>query len=162
MSPVLAQLPIKLVLLAAGATLAFYLARARGTARASAAAKLLFLGFLAFGALAVLRPDDVSAFARLLGVGAGMNLLLYALVIAFAFTTISTYLRFKELEGRYVSLARVIALSTASPPSARGPAPGHAAQAGKIDQLADDQSGQNEEQESTAPDARGSSEVPPA
>ncbi|ADG96609.1 hypothetical protein Srot_0118 [Segniliparus rotundus DSM 44985] len=162
MSPLLTQLPIKLVLLAAGATLAFYLARARGTARASAAVKLLFLGFLAFGALAVLRPDDVSAFARLLGVGAGMNLLLYALVIAFAFTTVSTYLRFKELEGRYVSLARVIALSTASPPSTRGPAADPSAGAGTISRLADGPSGQNEEQENAAPDARGSWEVPPA
>jgi hypothetical protein len=127
-----AQLPIKLLLLTAGALLAVYLTRARGTARASAAVKLLFLGFVAFGAWAVLRPDDVSALARLLGVGAGMNLLLYALVIAFAFTTVSNYLRFKELEGRYVSLARVIALQGAIGPRARRSAPDEAEEAGRI------------------------------
>ena len=147
---VVAQLPIKLVLLAAGGVIAFYLARARGTARASAAVKLLFLGFLAFGAWAVLRPDDVSAFARLLGVGAGMNLLLYALVVAFAFTTVSTYLRFKELEGRYVSLARVIALSGASAPLTRGSAPGPVAETGSIGGLAHRQPGEEERENTTA------------
>ena len=144
MGSMVAQLPIKLVLLAAGGAITFYLARARGTARASAAVKLLFLGFLVFGAWAVLRPDDVSALARLLGVGAGMNLLLYALVIAFAFTTVSTYLRFKELEGRYVSLARVIALSGASAPQTRGSGPRPPAQAGKISELADRRSDQED------------------
>lgn len=141
MGAVAAQLPIKLVLLAAGAAITFYLARARGTARASAAVKLLFLGFLVFGGWAVLRPNDVSALARLLGVGAGMNLLLYALVVAFAFTTVSTYLRFKELEGRYVSLARVIALSGARAPQTSGSGPGPEAQAGKISELADQRPG---------------------
>lgn len=146
---VVAQLPIKLVLLAAGGVIAFYLARARGTARASAAVKLLFLGFLAFGTWAVLRPDDVSALARLLGVGAGMNLLLYALVVAFAFTTISTYLRFKELEGRYVSLTRVIALSGASAPQTRAAATQTVAQTGKIRGLADQKSGEDERENTT-------------
>ncbi|MGL6235912.1 MAG: DUF2304 domain-containing protein [Segniliparus sp.] len=145
MGEVVTQLPIKLVLLAAGGVITFYLAKARGTARASATVKLLFLGFLVFGAWAVLRPDDVSALARLLGVGAGMNLLLYALVVAFAFTTVSTYLRFKELEGRYVSLARVIALSGARAPQARGSEPGHSAEAGKISGLADRRPGSGQE-----------------
>jgi hypothetical protein len=46
----------------------------------------------------------------------GADLLSYALIIAFVFTTLSTYLRFKELEVRYAQLARVVALQNAQRP----------------------------------------------
>ena len=39
--------------------------------------------------------------------------MLYCLVIAFAFTTVATYLRFRELEIRYARLARAVALQNA-------------------------------------------------
>ena len=39
-----------------------------------------------------------------------------ALIIAFVFTTLSTYLRFKELELRYARLARAVALEGARSP----------------------------------------------
>jgi hypothetical protein len=42
--------------------------------------------------------------------------MLYALIIAFSFTTLSTYLRFKDLEVRYARLARSIALEGAQAP----------------------------------------------
>jgi hypothetical protein len=38
------------------------------------------------------------------------------LIIAFSFSTLSTYLRFKDLELRYARLARSIALNGAQPP----------------------------------------------
>ena len=50
------------------------------------------------------------------GVDRGTDLLSYALIIAFVFTTLSTYLRFKELELRYARLARAVALHTARSP----------------------------------------------
>jgi hypothetical protein len=37
-------------------------------------------------------------------------------VIAFVFTTMSTYLRFKELELRYAQLVRAVALQSARTP----------------------------------------------
>ena len=40
----------------------------------------------------------------------------FALAIAFVFTTLSTYMRFKELELRYARLARAVALQTARTP----------------------------------------------
>ena len=46
----------------------------------------------------------------------GADLLSYALIIAFVFTTLSTYLRFKELELRYARLARAVALQSAQTP----------------------------------------------
>ena len=45
------------------------------------------------------------------------RLLTYGLVIAFIFTTISTYIRFKDLELRYARLARAVALQNARPPA---------------------------------------------
>lgn len=46
----------------------------------------------------------------------GTDLLLYGLVVAFMFVTLSTYLRFREQELRYARLARAVALSNAVRP----------------------------------------------
>jgi hypothetical protein len=54
--------------------------------------------------------------AHWLGVDRGTDLMLYALIIAFSFTTLSTYLRFKDLELRYARLARAVALEGAQAP----------------------------------------------
>jgi hypothetical protein len=43
--------------------------------------------------------------------------MLYLLIIAFAFTTLSTYLHFRDVELRYTRLARAIALEGAERPS---------------------------------------------
>jgi hypothetical protein len=68
------------------------------------------------GVYAILRPDDTSVLAHWLGVDRGTDLMLYALVIVFIFTTLSTYMRFKDLELRYARLARAIALEGARAP----------------------------------------------
>ncbi|NDK88823.1 DUF2304 domain-containing protein [Gordonia desulfuricans] len=87
----------------------------RGTARASAGVKLLFVAFVAFGLYAMFRQDDITWLANRLGIQRGLDLVLFLLVIAFAFTTVSTYLRFRDLEVRYARLARAIALQNAQP-----------------------------------------------
>ncbi|MDT5217011.1 MAG: small rane protein, partial [Mycobacterium sp.] len=50
------------------------------------------------------------------GIGRGADLLEYAFIIAFLFTTISAYMRFKDLELRYARLARAVALEGARAP----------------------------------------------
>jgi hypothetical protein len=104
-----------LLILSVVVLLVFFL-RHHGTSRAGAAVKIGFALFILFGVLAVLLPDEVSHLAKVVGVGRGTDLVLYALVVAFGFSTINTYLRFKEIELRYARLARAIALSTAEPP----------------------------------------------
>jgi hypothetical protein len=89
--------------------MAFFL-RNHGSTRASAGVKIGFVLFLVFGVLAVLYPDSLSIVARWAGVGRGSDLLLYGLVVAFAFAVLNTLLRFRDLERRYVRLARTIAL----------------------------------------------------
>ena len=84
--------------------------RYHGTTSASASVKLGFVLFLVFGVLAVLYPEVVSVLARWMGVGRGTDLVLYGLVVAFAFAVLNTLLRFRDLEQRYVRLTRTIAL----------------------------------------------------
>lgn len=93
-----------------------YLLRSRRSAQSRAWVKVGFLVFVLAGVYAVLRPNDTTVVAHWLGVDRGTDLMLYALIIAFSFTTLSTYLRFKDLELRYARLARAVALEGAQAP----------------------------------------------
>jgi hypothetical protein len=104
------------LLIAAVLALLFYLLRARTNAKAKAWVKVGYLLFVIAAVYAILRPDDTTVVANWLGVDRGADLLSYALVVAFVFTTLSTYLRFKELEVRYARLVRAVALQGARTP----------------------------------------------
>ncbi|MBM9467703.1 DUF2304 domain-containing protein [Nakamurella leprariae] len=104
---------IKIVLVIGVLGIAALLVRHHGTNRGGAYAKIGLGVFLVFAAYAVVRPEDVTWVAGLLGVGRGADLVLYLLVIGFGFFAISTYLRFKELELRIARLARALAVSDA-------------------------------------------------
>lgn len=101
---------IQVLLIAAVLSLLVYLLRSRTNAKAKAWVKVGYVLFVVAAVYAILRPDDTTVLANWLGVARGADLLLYALAIAFLFTTLSTYLRFKELEVRYARLARAVAL----------------------------------------------------
>lgn len=111
---------ILLILAVLGALLVFL--RHHGKTKTAASVKVGFVLFLAFGVVAVLFPDMVSAVANFLGVGRGTDLLLYALIVAFGFATINTYLRFKELEFRYAKLVRAVAIENRRLPQEEGDA----------------------------------------
>ena len=93
-----------------------YLLRSRRNAQSRAWVKVGYLVFVMAAVYAVLRPNDTTVVAHWLGVDRGTDLMLYALIIAFSFTTLSTYLRFKDLELRYARLARAVALESAQSP----------------------------------------------
>lgn len=107
---------IQVLLIAAVVALLIYLLRSRTNAKAKAWVKVGYLLFVVAAVYAILRPDDTTVVANWLGVDRGADLLSYALIIAFVFTTLSTYLRFKDLELRYAQLARAVALQTARTP----------------------------------------------
>ena len=92
--------------------------RSRG-ARAQAIRRIGLVVFAAFAAVSILFPDVWSRLAQLVGVGRGTDLVLYALVVAFLSFTVTTYLRFRDLETNYTRLARRIALREAPRPGAR-------------------------------------------
>lgn len=107
---------IQILLLVATAFLVIYFLGNRRKARAKAGVKLGFVVFVFACIWAVLRPDDLTVVANWVGVDRGTDLLLYALVVAFMFTTMSSYIRFREQELRYARLARAIALKNAIKP----------------------------------------------
>lgn len=104
------QIVIQVLLLLATLALALYFLKNRRKARAKAWVKIGFLLFIFAAVWAVLRPDDLTSVAHLVGVDRGTDLMLYGLVVAFMFTTLSSYVRFREQELRYSKLARAVAL----------------------------------------------------
>lgn len=107
---------IQVLLIASVIVLLVYLLRSRRSAQARAWVKLGYVLFVVAAVYAIVRPDDTTIVANWLGVDRGADLIGYALIVAFLFTTISTYLRFKDLELRYAQLARAIALDGARAP----------------------------------------------
>lgn len=104
---------IKVLLLVAIAGLVLGFVRWQHGVRLQAGKRLLFVSFLALNVWAVLRPDDLTQVAQLVGVGRGADLLLYALVVAFMFASLNAYLRFRDLGDRFTDLARAVALRDA-------------------------------------------------
>ncbi|MFL6154209.1 MAG: DUF2304 domain-containing protein [Ornithinibacter sp.] len=103
---------IQILLIGTVVLLVARLFRSRG-ARAQAIRRLGLVAFAAFAAVSILFPDVWSRLAQLVGVGRGTDLVLYALVVAFLSFTVTTYLRFRDLETNYTRLARRIALGEA-------------------------------------------------
>ena len=107
---------IQLLLIASVLILVMYLLRSRGNAKSKAWVKVGYVVFVVASIYAILRPDDTTVVANWVGVNRGADLITYVLIIAFAFTTLSTYLRFKDIELRYARLARAVALQSARVP----------------------------------------------
>ena len=107
---------IQILLIVSIVVLLVYLLRSRRNAQSKAWVKVGYVLFVVGAIYAVVRPDDTTVLANWLGVDRGADLIEYALVIAFLFTTLSAYMRFKDLELRYAQLARAIALEGARTP----------------------------------------------
>ena len=107
---------IQVLLIGSIMALLVYLLRSRRSSRSKAWVKVGYVLFVLGGIYAVLRPDDTTVVAQWFGVRRGTDLMLYALIMAFSFTTLSTYMRFKDLESRYARLARAVALEGAQAP----------------------------------------------
>jgi len=107
-----------LLILAALVLFTFFL-RLSHTARLQAFKRIGFLLFCVFGVIAVLRPGVMTWLANRVGVGRGTDLLLYMLVVVFAFFSLNTYLRFKDTERRLTKLARAMAIRDAVAPPVR-------------------------------------------
>lgn len=104
------------VLLIAAIVSLFFLLRSRSSAKTKAWVKVGYLLFVVTAVYAILRPDDTTVVAHWLGVARGSDLIGYVLIVAFIFTTMSTYLRFRDLELKYARLARAVALQNARAP----------------------------------------------
>ena len=101
---------IQALLILSIVVLLVYLLRSRTSARTKAWVKVGGVLFVIAAVYAILRPDDTTVGANWLGVARGADLMEYALISGFVFTTLSTYMRFKDLELKYARLARAVAL----------------------------------------------------
>src|SRR5450631_1239994 len=106
---------IQLLLIVVVILVAARLLRGRG-ARTQAVRRLGLLVFAGLAVWSILFPTVWNKVARLVGVGRGTDMVLYALVVAFLSFTLTTYVRFHDFETRYTKLARRLALDEAGPP----------------------------------------------
>jgi hypothetical protein len=113
---------IQIALIAAVVFVAARLFRSRGErSQALRRLGLVALAVLAIGS--ILFPSVWSQVAAFVGVGRGTDLILYGLVVAFLSFTVTTHLRFRDMETRYTRLARRIALDEAGAPAVPEPDP---------------------------------------
>jgi hypothetical protein len=115
---------IQLLLIVVVVAIAARLLRGRG-ARTQAVRRLGMLVFAAFAVWSILFPSVWNRIAKLVGVGRGTDMVLYALVVAFLSFTLTTYVRFRDFEARYTKLARRQALDEAGPPPDAAAAAAH-------------------------------------
>ena len=108
---------IQFILIATVVVLFVFFVRSSHSVRTQAFKRIGFIIFLILNLDAVLRPNDTTWIAHKVGVGRGADLVLYLLVVAFAFFAVNTFLRFRNLERRFTDLARAIALRDANPPA---------------------------------------------
>jgi hypothetical protein len=104
---------IKFLLIAGLVGLAILELRGRAGAGHIAARRVVACLILLLGIAGVLFPLAVTRVANFVGVGRGTDLVLYALVIAFLFSTLGLYQRLARLENRYVEVSRALAIEEA-------------------------------------------------
>ncbi len=113
---------VQLLLIVVVIVVAVRLLRDRGD-RTQAVRRLGLMLFAALAVWSILFPSVWNQIARLVGVGRGTDMVMYALVVAFLSFTLTTYVRFRDLEARYTKLARRLALNEAGPPQPAQTAP---------------------------------------
>lgn len=86
--------------------------------------RIAALGLALLAVVAVLAPGTTTAAARAVGIGRGTDLVLYALVMTFVFSTAGLYFRCRDIERQLVQISRAVAIRDAV--STDGP-PGHPA-----------------------------------
>ena len=104
---------IQIILVAAVLSVLFVFVRSGNAVYVQASKRIALVAFAVVNVYAVLRPDDLTALAHLVGVGRGTDLVLYALVVAFTAGMFSMYQRFRIVDRRYTELARSVAIREA-------------------------------------------------
>lgn len=105
------QLIIKVILLVGVAIATVLLTRSSSGARHQAIRRVLLVVFPVITATLILAPSTASSLARIVGVGRGTDLLLYAVSIAFACFLASYYGRQRALNRQITELTRALALA---------------------------------------------------
>lgn len=110
------QILVQLVILVAVILVSLTLMRGGSNARHLAIRRLLLVVFALTAAFSVFFPSALTAVARLLGIGRGTDLVLYAFVVTFLVFMATTYQRFSSMESSLTLLARRMAIDEAPMP----------------------------------------------
>lgn len=110
------QIIVQLVILVAVVLVSLTLMRGGSNDRHLAIRRILLVAFACTAAFSVFFPAALTVVARLLGIGRGTDLVLYALVISFLVFMATTYQRFRNLESSFTRIARRMALDEAPHP----------------------------------------------
>lgn len=104
------QILVQIVLVIAVILVSVALMRGGSNARHLAIRRIMLVLFACVAIFSVFFPTALSQLARLLGIGRGTDLVLYALIVSFLVYMATTYQRFRHLENSLTLLARRIAL----------------------------------------------------
>ena len=104
---------IKLLLLLGLLSVAVYASRSRTGAAHLAVRRMVVGAVLLLGAVSVLSPILVTHVANLVGVKRGTDLMLYVFVVVSLLIWVSMYRRLDEIERRFATLTRQLALRDA-------------------------------------------------
>lgn len=107
---------VQIVLILAVGYGALTLVRGGANAKHQAIRRLAAVAFFLFAAVSILVPDLVTQVARVLGIGRGTDLVLYALVVVFMVTQYTSAQRRRVEENNVTRLARHIAIAEAEKP----------------------------------------------
>ena len=73
--------------------------------------RVFFLGFFFIGLIFILMPELSTELARLVGIGRGVDLILYLSTLFLLFASFNFYIRFRILDERITQLVRGLALA---------------------------------------------------
>ncbi|MDY5589211.1 MAG: DUF2304 domain-containing protein [Arcanobacterium sp.] len=106
---------IKIILIAAVLVIAYFLVRSTANTKNVALRRLLLLAFVALAVISIIFPNLTTTVANLVGVGRGVDLLLYLLIIAFLSYAVVSYRRINILEWKITDLARELTIARSHP-----------------------------------------------
>lgn len=104
---------IKVILIVASVLFLLMLFRHRDRVSLKAGWRVVSVLLVLAAIVCIADPNILQSLADLVGVTRGTDLLLYALVVVFFFTTVGLYFRLREQDRKFVALARALAIESA-------------------------------------------------
>jgi hypothetical protein len=104
---------IKLPLVIAAVLILVMVFRYRQRVELRAGSRIMALALGVVAVVSIINPDITQALANALGVSRGTDLMLYALIVVFALTTLGLYFRVRETDHHLRQLVRSIAIDEA-------------------------------------------------
>ncbi|MBT1003037.1 DUF2304 family protein [Paenarthrobacter sp. DKR-5] len=112
------QIIVQIVLVLAVVVVSLALMRGGSNARHLAIRRIMLVLFATTAAFSIFFPEVLTFVARLMGIGRGTDLVLYALIVTVLVFMATTYQRFRHFETSLTRLARRIAIDEAPRPYA--------------------------------------------